>query len=242
MSQAYSLQQILDHDSTMQAGTSIYALPCYPASDSAKDIAAAERGNAAWKLFIDPHFGKAYPLELLPALKRIEDFIQTDDLKQLATPPDFIGINYYFRAVLRHNAFVPITRASFLTTDDEKTDNGWDIYPQGLHDVLMDFSSYPVDALYITENGSAYNDTVANDRIHDEKRRTYLQQHLQQLLAVRQKTKKLKGYFAWSLFDNFEWSDGYDTRFGLYHINFATQQRRLKDSGRWYRDFLASSS
>ena len=107
---------------------------------------------------------------------------------------------------------------------------------------LKKFGEYPeIPALYITENGAAYTDKVERDgHIHDERRKRYIQEYLQQCLKARREGVNLKGYFVWSLLDNLEWKEGYDKTFGIVHVDFETQKRTIKDSGLWYRDFLQS--
>ena len=122
----------------------------------------------------------------------------------------------------------------------EQTDFGWEVSPQGMVDLLQRVATeYEPAEIFITENGATYPDTPANDgEIHDDKRVSYLQRHVVAVRDLQNKQVPVKGYFAWSLLDNFEWAEGYLRRFGLVYVDFATQKRRLKDSGRWYQSFL----
>ena len=119
----------------------------------------------------------------------------------------------------------------------------WEIYPQAIYQVLKKFSSYEkIPKIYITENGAAFRDQVSQDgEVNDESRIKFLESHLAQVLRAKQEGVNVKGYFIWSLLDNFEWAEGYQPRFGLVHVDYKTQQRTVKASGYWYKDFLASA-
>jgi beta-glucosidase len=128
-------------------------------------------------------------------------------------------------------------------TGAEYTAMGWEVYPQGLYNLLVRLhKDYAIPELYITESGAAFVDTVTEDgRVHDERRVHYLREHFLQAHAAMTEGVPLKGYFVWSLLDNFEWAHGYTKRFGIIYINYPTQQRIIKDSGRWYQNVLATN-
>jgi len=154
----------------------------------------------------------------------------------IAGPLDFIGVNYYTRTVfLEKNGWFSDVPASVqpLTT------MGWEIYPQGLTEILIDlnntFSNLP--PVYITENGAAFSDKLENGRIHDSARIDYYQKHLLAVHEIIEAGVNIRGYFAWSLLDNFEWAEGYTQRFGIVYVDFETQERILKDSALALRNF-----
>ncbi|NJK44914.1 MAG: family 1 glycosylhydrolase, partial [Pleurocapsa sp. SU_196_0] len=180
-----------------------------------------------------------------------------DDLPIIAQPLDFLGVNYYFRFVLREPrantepqglsamlrfAGIPVEVVPNAERGNPVTGFDWEVYPPGLRRQLERVHErYQPAAIYITENGATYPDQITPDgRINDTGRQRYIETHLEQCALALSSGVPLRGYFAWSLMDNFEWAEGYSKRFGLYHVDFQTQQRRLKSSGAWYRDFISS--
>ncbi len=159
----------------------------------------------------------------------------------IAVKTDFMGVNYYFPETVAHAAgHAPLDAKVLPTTEGEITAMGWPVVPEGLAELLLRIENdYHPGPMYVTENGSAFDDVVGADgEIDDVQRRHYLMRHLASLKAAIDGGAPVKGYFAWSLLDNFEWAEGYLKRFGLVHIDYATQQRRLKSSGQWYGAFL----
>jgi len=119
------------------------------------------------------------------------------------------------------------------------TTMGWEVYPPAIYHILKKFNGYKgMPKILITENGASFADTVIDGKVNDKERTQYLQDHLQQILKAKNEGCNVEGYFVWSLTDNFEWAEGYNARFGLIHVDFDTQQRTMKDSGLWFRDFL----
>ncbi len=225
-----------------------------PVTDSSEDVFAANALDALMnRLFADPIYKGHYPPELeafLPALP--ENF--TDDLPTIAQPLDFLGVNYYFRylvqtpkanstaegvAALLQFAGMPVEIIPEAARGNPTTGFGWEVYPKGLYQQLEKVHlDYAPKHIFITENGAAYPDEMRDGAVHDPERRRYLELHLEQCALLIEQGIPLEGYFCWSLLDNFEWAEGYSQRFGLYHVDFATQQRTLKSSGAWYRDFI----
>jgi beta-glucosidase len=116
----------------------------------------------------------------------------------------------------------------------------WEVHPQGIYKMLHYFAKYPgIKKIIVTENGAAFPDTVTNGRVHDPERTQFYQDYIGEVLRAKREGVNVAGYFAWTFLDNFEWAEGYRTRFGLVHVDFANQQRIVKDSGLWFRDFLA---
>jgi beta-glucosidase len=131
-------------------------------------------------------------------------------------------------------------KAKKLVADDsELTDMGWEVYPEGIYEVLKKFGAYPgVKKIYVTENGCAYPDQVKDGKVHDPKRIAFFEKYLENVRKAQMEGVPVKGYFVWTLMDNFEWAEGFKPRFGLVYVDFSTQQRIIKDSGLWFRDFL----
>jgi len=219
-----------------ELGIVLNLTPMYPASDSEAEhrTAALEDGKFN-RWFLDPLLRGEYPFDIWEHYGADVPEVQAGDLETLKGPLDFMGVNYYTRAFVSSDAQKP-AGASY-------TAMGWEVFPQGFTDLLLRLKrDYAVPPLFITENGAAYSDTLSTDgeSVHDLERVSYFASHLE---AVRQATVQgvdVRGYFAWSLMDNFEWAFGYEKRFGLVYVDYATQQRTLKDSARWFRA-LASS-
>jgi beta-glucosidase len=149
-------------------------------------------------------------------------------------PIDFLGINYYTRSVI--SAGAPFDAKA---QGRDVTAMGWEIYPQGLTELLVRLHrDYAVPALIVTENGGAFDDHEVNGRVDDARRTNYLSRHIAAVAEAMRQGVPMKGYMVWSLLDNFEWASGYEKRFGIVHVDYATQVRTPKDSALWYRDFL----
>lgn len=232
-----------------KAGIVLILPPCEAASDSAADQAATRALDGEFnRWYLDPLYGRGYPED-----KKAEyaaaghaqnfDFVQPGDLETIATPTDFLGVNYYSRAIVRSGA-LPESENSprRIAAPDASTltDMGWEVYPQGLTAMLERVHrEYGPKALFVTENGAAYPmEPGADGEVHDEPRRVYLEGHLAACCDAVDAGVPLQGYFAWSLLDNFEWAHGYRMRFGLVHVDFATQKRTIKNSARWLSQVL----
>ena len=226
-----------------KVGIALSLHPVRAASDGADDLAAAQRHDGLrYRWFLDPLYGRGYPQATLDAIGEAAPVVLPGDLDAIATPTDFLGVNYYFPETIRHEAGHAPLAARVLppSAGADTTYMGWEVAPQGLAELLLRIEyDYHPGPMYITENGSCYADEVNTDgEIDDVERRRYLMRHLAALDSAIKAGAPVKGYFAWSLLDNFEWAEGYLKRFGLTHIDYATQQRRLKSSGKWYRGFL----
>jgi beta-glucosidase len=225
-------------------GTTFSCSHIEPYSTKPNDVAAAKRADVLInRLFIEPILGLGYPTADLPVLQKLNKYIKDNDLQKLSFDFDFIGIQNYTREIVQHSFFTPYIGAKLIeakTRNVPLTEMGWEVYPQAMYEVIKKFSAYPqVKNIYITENGSAFKDTLADGSINDVLRIQYLQDNLQQILKAKQEGYPVNGYFVWTLTDNFEWAEGYRPRFGLVHINFDTQQRLIKNSGHWYQEFLS---
>jgi beta-glucosidase len=238
-------------------GVALSLSSCEPASDSSADErAAGAMDELVNGLFADPIFGKGYPNVVEPFLPAFPEGF-ADDLPVIAQPLDFLGVNYYFRFVLREPssqtapeglsamlrfAGIPVEVVPASQRGNPVTGFDWEVYPPGLQrQIQRVHDRYQPPAIYITENGATYPDTVEPDgSINDVERQRYFETHLEVCGKLIEDGVPLRGYFAWSLMDNFEWAEGYSKRFGLYHVDFETQQRTLKRSGAWFRDFVGN--
>ena len=211
------------------------------AGDSPADQAAARRHDGQLnRWFLDPLYKGEYPADMLEFYGPLAPEFPADDLKSAATPTDFLGINNYSRSVIGAGEVTPqnpLGIRSVRPQNSEYTAMDWEVHAPGLYKLLMRVhQDYAPAALYITENGAACADEIAFDgvHVHDPRRLAYLQAHLTQAHRAIQEGAPLKGYFVWSLMDNFEWSYGYTKRFGITYVDYATQRRIFKDSALWY--------
>lgn len=239
-SAARALRALASH---ARIGTVISTTAVYPVRQSMRDLLAAHRFDVLYNTFyLDPVVGRNYPTAHFPFLRRIERFIRPGDMEALRFDFDFWGINHYTRKVVRYSRIIPIIHWRELKSPAAARTNcmGWEVYPEGLYDLLKKFSAYPeIRELIVTENGYAANDQLVAGRVHDPERIDYHREYLAQLLRAKREGVNVTGYFAWSLLDNFEWAEGFNPRFGLIYVNYLTQKRTIKDSGYWLRDFIA---
>ncbi|MEV1172805.1 GH1 family beta-glucosidase [Nonomuraea sp. NPDC049784] len=217
------------------------------------DAAVADRIHALLtRQFLDPAVLGTYPDEVLEAAARNggTDHIQDGDLALINAPIDLVGVNYYNPCVVEAGPGLPADAAwpgsegvRFATADAPTTAMGWPIVPDGLSRLLVRLSrDYPQVGLMVTENGAAFEDVVENGRVHDAERVAYLDGHLREVHRAIEAGADLRGYLVWSLLDNFEWAEGYRRRFGIVHVDYATQTRVLKDSALWYRDVIGRNA
>jgi len=216
--------------------------PIHPASDSDPDRLAAAQGDGMLnRTFLDPLVGRGYP-EVVPYDRPVlESYIREGDMDRIAAPLDFLGVNYYTRRIERSTAVPEAENAPrTVLPSDETTGMGWEVYPEGLYEMLERVDAdYGFPAYYITENGAAYADAVGEDGgVHDAERTSYLVRHMAQVGRILDAGIPLCGYFVWSLLDNFEWSFGFSKRFGLVYVDYETGARTPKDSFSWYRELI----
>ena len=209
----------------------------------ARDIRATVKVDALLnRMFIEPLLGMGYPTKDLAVLKRIERYMKPDDEADLAFDMDFIGLQNYTRELIKYSPLVPFVNAKIIKASKRNvqyTQMDWEVYPPSIYEALHRFNSYPaIKEIIVTENGAAYKDKLQDGRIEDFDRIKYLQDHIAQVLRAKMDGVKVNGYFVWTLMDNFEWAEGFTPKFGLAHIDFKTQQRIVKDSGKWYEQFL----
>ena len=145
-----------------------------------------------------------------------------------------------------YNFFIPFLKAKLIPADKRKvyhTQMDWEVYPEAIYEMIKKFSKYKnVKKVIVTENGAAFPDEFIDGEVDDKQRENFLRSYIEQVLKAKKENTKIEGYFVWSLTDNFEWAEGYRQRFGLIHIDFETQQRTIKRSGKWYSQFLAGKN
>jgi beta-glucosidase len=216
-------------------------------SDADRDAARMIDGMLN-RIFFDPLLRGAYPADVVADTAWVSDwaFVRDGDLAEISQPLDAIGVNYYQPDVVAagdgpERPYPTRGRVRWRPVAGPVTGMGWPIDPGGLHEMLVritrDYGSIP---LYVTENGAAFEDEVSGGRVHDPERIGYLRAHLEAAHRALADGADLRGYFAWSLLDNFEWAFGYGKRFGLIRVDYRTQRRTPKDSAFWYRDVIAA--
>lgn len=226
-------------------GTAFSCSEVMPHTQREEDLLAARRVDALLnRLFIEPALGRGYPQEdHFPLLDKLhlhsKAWKYTD---RMTFSFDFIGIQNYFPVTVKYNALIPYLHASEVKARARKvpcTDMGWEINADSFYRILKRFWLYGgVKKIIVTEGGASFKDQLVNGAVHDLKRIDYFNSYLSAMLRARKEGVNIGGYFAWTLTDNFEWTEGYLSRFGLVHVDFHTQLRTIKDSGYWFRDFL----
>ncbi len=220
--------------------------PQEPASPS-----IADRKESTWvdgyinRWFIDPLVGRDYPQDMVNGFGNAMDFVRSGDMDTIAVPVDFLGVNYYTRGIARSNDISDEdNEPRTVFRSDEITEMDWEVYPKGIYNILgrLHFE-YAFPAIYITENGAAFPDKVSPDGlVKDPARLSYIKRHLEMVNQAIHIGVPVKGYFVWSLLDNFEWGFGYSKRFGIIYVDFRTQRRISKSSAKWYRQVIYENS
>ncbi|MCE7069751.1 GH1 family beta-glucosidase [Dyadobacter sp. CY327] len=224
-------------------GTAISCSYVHPASASFRDVRAAKRADALMnRLFIEPALGMGYPEDASRFLGSIKRYMQPGDAERLKFDFDFIGIQNYFSVVVKHSYFAPVV---WLKEVPAKLRNvpvtamGWEVSSDGMYHILKQFDAYEgIREIIVSENGAAFHDQVEGENVQDPERTSFYQEYLAAILKAKNEGVKVKGYLAWTMMDNFEWAEGYAARFGLVHVDFKTQKRTVKDSGKWFASFL----
>lgn len=221
-----------------RVGITLHHTPVFPVSDDPADVAAAWRADGtAHRWFLDPLYRGQYPADIMHLWEADLPAIHPGDMDLIATPTDFLGINYYSRRVVRAGeqgeAVTVRQEGEHMTVDSE-------VYPAALLDALLRIRrDYAPPSIYITENGAAFEDVrLQNGAVLDPERRAYLESHIRTVADARAAGVPVDAYYAWSLLDNYEWAYGYQKRFGLIYVDYPTQERIPKASYTWYRDFI----
>lgn len=239
-----ALQPIRANVPASRAGLAFSLAEMQPASDRNDDLEAMELADAFLNTaYLDATLRGTYPA----AIERLmtPDMIQSGDMEVISAPTDFIGINYYMRLLARATPKTPLPGFEIATwPKGPRTEMGWEQYPAGLAYWVRRIShDFPDHDIYITENGAAFPDVVGDDgQIRDPQRINFLREHTRAALDEMARGAKLKGYFVWTFIDNFEWAYGFRPRFGLVYVDFATQQRTIKESGRWFARLIESGA
>jgi len=232
LSHGRAVQELRTSGRDGRAGTAFSLFPHYPASDAPADIEAARLSDGyVNRWFLDPILKGSYPTDMQALYEERVGPLELDELATIAAGSDFVGVNYYTRRVMRAApGRDPFPWEVVTPGGAETTDGGWEIVPRALTDLLVrlrdDYGNVPI---LITENGGIFDEPL-----HDERRIAFLQAHISAVYQALEAGVDVRGYCHWSLMDNFEWALGYAPRFGLVHVDYETQQRTVKDSGRAY--------
>jgi beta-glucosidase len=249
------LAAIREHAPHADGGITLNLFPVEPADSTVQsDVDAARRIDGLQnRIFLDPVLRGGYPVDTFADLTPygLIDHIHDGDLDLISAPIDLLGVNYYRAHTVaagpepvHPSEWVGTEHAEFVSRGLPRTDSGWEVQPPGLVDVLVRLHrEYPPIPLHITENGAAYRDSVDPDgEIRDEARIAFLDAHLRAAHTAIQHGVDLRGYFYWSLLDNFEWAEGYAKRFGIIHVDFISQRRTLKHSAHWYAQVISANA
>lgn len=235
LSHGLACKAIRDLGVSVPLGIVLNLSPIYPASDSAEDVAKAHLDdglNARW--YLDAITGRGYPSDVLTYLGADAPTFTEQEMQLIAQPLDYLGVNYYTR-----NFSSTGNPWDVRSSGNEVTDMGWEVYPQGLTELLLRLhQDYNFRELWVTENGAAFKDEIQDGQIGDSQREDYFRRHVMATREAIDLGAPVKAYFAWSLMDNFEWASGYSKRFGLVHIDYQTLKRTPKQSAYWFQNFL----
>lgn len=234
-----------------EIGITLDLSPIRAATPTSEDQAAAERFDGCWnRWFLDPLFGRGYPADMVEFYGALMPTIAAGDLATIAAPIDALGINYYRPTIAcavpleEHPlGYRSLSGAELAERGYEVTEMGWAVEPEALIELLQQVHrDYAPNAIYITENGAAFEDQVADGAIDDSRRLAYLHGHFDAARQAIDAGVPLRGYFVWSLLDNFEWALGYSKRFGIVHMDYQTQKRTRKSSALWYSRVIAANA
>jgi beta-glucosidase len=244
--QGIGFKVLKSYNQQLQVGTTFSCSHIEPATQQLRDIKAAARVDALLnRLFLEPALGLGYPVKDLKWLKRIESYFGVNDEKLMKANFDFIGIQNYTREIVKYSFLTPFMQAAVIPASKRNvpyTQMNWEVYPPSIYKILHQFNNYhKVKSIIVTENGAAFPDRIINKQIDDQYRISYLKSYLQEVLKAKQEGVKVDGFFVWTLLDNFEWAEGYFPKFGLVHCNHQTQERLIKASGEWFKDYLSQN-
>jgi beta-glucosidase len=237
LSHGLAAQAIRSICGPVDVGIVVNLSPVHSATESAADRLQASREDGLLvRWYLDALLRGHYPADVLEYLGADAPHMRAEDAELIAQPLDFLGVNYYHPIVSTVNRPFSPARAGAAVTD-----MGWEVSPAQFTELLVRIHrDYDLPPLLITENGAAYQDTVVDGDIHDEERRAYIETHVGAVADAIERGVDIRGYFVWSLLDNFEWAQGYSKRFGLYYVDYPTQARTLKRSGHWYKNFASA--
>jgi beta-glucosidase len=239
LAQGLALQALRAIDAAWQLGTTLNIQRGIPADNSENSMAMTERYNDFWnRCFLGPLLSGSYPDGVMD---RLNPFLRASDLECIRQPISFLGINHYFRAYIQVD---PNEKLGFRQVSPpanlSRTSFDWEINPEEFRDTLLwVHQEYPCPPIYITENGAYFDDTLSPEgKVHDDRRIEFLDRYIRAMWEAVAQGVNVRGYFVWSLLDNFEWASGYRPTFGLVRVDFTSQKRIPKDSFYWYRDHI----
>jgi len=234
-------QAIRSVASDLRVGIVLNLTPAIPLNDN-DELAAKYADGFDNRWYADPVFKGSYPQDIVEGFGK-EVPIHAGDMQSISAPLDFLGINFYTRqTVTLDESAKPLPYRPVMVDGVERTAMGWEVHPESLTNIIMRVHrDYAPKEIYITENGSAWDDSVINDKVDDPHRVSYLARHLDAMLAAKAQGAPVNGYFAWSLMDNFEWAFGYSKRFGIVYVDYETQKRIPKSSAYYYRERIKNS-
>ncbi len=247
---AYAMERIKSIYPASRVGITLNMAPPHPGSNTAANRNIIPYADQLLNgVILDPLLKGEYPSQLMQRFGLFWPGIKPEDMEAISRPMNFLGINLYSRIKVSWAPWIPflmtrfhhhrIPNREYLRNGVRYTSMGWEVYPEALYETLIklrdDYGNIPV---YITENGAAFTDKFTDYRIKDEARINYLAEYTAQAAKAASEGCDLRGYFVWSLLDNFEWAEGYRKRFGIVHVNFENQRRTIKDSGYWYKDLI----
>ena len=234
-------QAIRSVASDLRVGIVLNLTPAIPLNEK-DELAAKYADGFDNRWYADPVFKGSYPQDIVEGFGK-EVPIHAGDMQSISAPLDFLGINFYTRqTVTLDESAKPLPYRPVMVDGVERTAMGWEVHPESLTNIIMRVHrDYAPKEIYITENGSAWDDSVINDKVDDSRRVSYLERHLDAMLAAKAQGAPVNGYFAWSLMDNFEWAFGYSKRFGIVYVEYETQKRIPKSSAYYYRERIKNS-
>jgi len=234
-------QAIRSVASDLRVGIVLNLTPAIPLNEN-DELAAKYADGFDNRWYADPVFKGSYPQDIVEGFGK-EVPIHAGDMQSISAPLDFLGINFYTRqTVTLDESAKPLPYRPVMVDGVERTAMGWEVHPESLTNIIMRvYRDYAPKEIYITENGSAWDDSVINDKVDDPRRVSYLERHLDAMLAAKAQGAPVHGYFAWSLMDNFEWAFGYSKRFGIVYVDYETQKRIPKSSALYYRERIKNS-
>ena len=238
-----AVRAIREAASDVKVGITLNFTPAITLGDSAEDQLAVQLADGfdnRW--FGDPVFKASYPQDIVSAFNK-EVPIHAGDMQIISTPVDFLGLNYYFRQTVAYDSSAqPLPYKQVIAPNVERTGMGWEVHAETFTDLLTRINKdYAPKEIFITENGSAWDDEVVDGKVDDPNRVRYLERHIDAMFDAKKQGVPISGYFAWSLMDNYEWAYGYAKRFGLIYIDYPTQKRIPKTSAYYYRERIKNN-
>ena len=250
LAHAYAMERIKAVSPASRVGISLDIAPPHPRTGSAVNRAAVDYADQLLnRVFLDPLLKGEYPEQLMRRLGLFWPEVKPEELELISRPMNFLGINLYSRIKISYAPWIPligtwfsqnrIPYREYIRNGVRHTSMGWEVYPDSIYEALINIrDNYGNIPVYITENGASFTDKLVDYRVKDEARTEFLAEYTEAAARAAAEGCDLRGYFVWSLMDNFEWSEGYDKRFGIVHVDFKTKKRTIKDSGYWYKDLI----